>query len=203
MRLFIAIVPPSERLAELVGLQKLLLPKKAAGPDRLVWDSKEGRLLSPAGVWRPAPAGQMHLTLQFLGDDITLHKAHDVEMALQQVAKRHAPFDVAAAGAGAFPRVERANVLWAGLEGEGVKGLAQDIEQTLAQIGIKRDKPFAPHMTIARSKTPQNAQELLRQMEGKKWSEQKWQVEEFVLFESKHILQGREHCALQTCKLTG
>lgn len=203
MRLFLAVVQSIERLAELQSLQSQLLPPKTAGPDRLSWDSKEGKLVTSAGIWRPASADQLHLTLQFLGDNITLHQAHDIQQALGEAGGRHAPFAMYAGGLGAFPTSERASVLWAGLESAEIGRLAQDIEATLAPLGIGRDKPLVPHITLARSRTPQDAQTLLKPWAGKRWSEQEWKVDEFVLFESKHILQGREHHVVEKYRLAG
>lgn len=202
MRLFLAIVPPPERRYELQAWQELILPKQESKPDRLSWDSKEGKLVTPSVNWRPASAEQMHLTLQFLGDELNVHQKEQIRQALMPVCGRHAPFDMEAGGLGAFPNEERASVLWAGLQSTGLRALTEDIEATLAQTGVKRDKPFLPHITLARSRVPQDVRAILKPWSSKKWGEYAWHVDEFVLFESRHELGGREHHIVERYKLS-
>ena len=204
MRLFVAIVPSAESRQELADLQKQILPAPAKRSlERLAWDPKEGRLVAPVGSWRPAPVEQMHLTLQFLGNEVNLHQKEEIKQALLAVPARHSPFEMAAGGLGAFPSAERASVLWAGLESDELSRLAEDIASTLSAIGIRGDKPFTPHITIARSKSPQDARALLTAQSGRPWSATPWRVGEFVLFESSEVLGGREHCAVEKYRLAG
>ena len=203
MRLFIAIVPPAEVLEELHKVQKTLLAggAKVGAAAQAGWDKEKGVLLERRSPWRPASTEQLHLTMQFLGNDITLHQKEEIRKALQAVGPKHAPLSMTASHLGAFPNEGRASVLWAGVEGNGLEGLARDIEGVLQPLGISRDKPFSAHVTLARSKFPQDAKTLLAPYAGRAWGEKGWKAEEFTLFESQMVLGGREHEVVQKYKL--
>jgi 2'-5' RNA ligase len=53
---------------------------------------------------------------------------------------------------GAFPSLDKASVLWAGIEdGAALARLAQSIGEAMAALGFARDaRPYHPHVTIAR-----------------------------------------------------
>lgn len=199
MRLFIAIMPPAEIVEELKGLQKGLLAGGAriGAAEQAGWDKEKEVLLVRKSPWRPSAPDQLHLTLQFLGDGINLHQKEEIRKALEGVGPKHAPFEIRPAGLGAFPSPARASVLWAGVEGSGLEGLAQDIEAALLPLDIKRDKPFAAHITLARSKLPQDAKAMLAHYAGRAWGEKGWKAEEFLLMESTETLGRREHEVVQ------
>lgn len=107
-----------------------------------------------------------HVTLKFLG-----WTPSDRLGALAEV------FEIAAAGRarsecsiaqlGAFPRARRARVLWVGLDDPAalLSGLATDLEASLEPLGYRREeRPFTPHLTLARFKVPQRVEHLLPQL---------------------------------------
>lgn len=133
MRAFIAIFPPPE-------VQRPLI--------------QAARNTPVDGSVRWVRQENVHLTLKFLGDTSgeTLQK---VGAALGEVARRHSPPHIRPSGFGAFPSVERARVLWAGIE-EGpaeLTALAADIEATIDPLGFAREKrAYKPHITLGRSR---------------------------------------------------
>ena len=205
MRLFIALVPPPEILEDLKGVQKKLLggQGKVGASAQAGWDRQAGALIVRQSPWRAAGADQLHLTLQFLGDGNTVHQKEEIRHALEAVGPKHAPVVLTPSHLGAFPHEERASVVWAGIEGSELRTLAQDIESALLALGIRRDRPFSPHITIARSKIPQNAQKRLEPLASARWSEKSWRAQEFVLFESHARLGGQEHLVVQKYRLGG
>jgi 2'-5' RNA ligase len=70
------------------------------------------RPLGPPVAW--VPAANLHLTLQFLGDQPEERLAA-AEAALHDAAATSAPIEVALHGIGAFPGLERPRILWVGL----------------------------------------------------------------------------------------
>lgn len=94
----------------------------------------------------------IHLTLRFLGE-IPSTLVEDVIGALRTI--EFSPFKITLYGIGAFPRLSRPNVIWVGVE-EGVeelKELAYKVNTVLRKLGFPPpDKPFSPHITIARVK---------------------------------------------------
>ncbi|WP_053057617.1 RNA 2',3'-cyclic phosphodiesterase [Rubrobacter aplysinae] len=135
-RLFVAVVPPPD-------IQREAL--------------RQARSLSWSGAVRWLPPENVHLTLKFLGEvpetpDSKLPELHETITAL---CSGHGAFDLSLRGAGAFPSVRRACVLWVGAsEGSGPLGaLARDLEDGLEKLGFGREtRPFRPHATVARAK---------------------------------------------------
>lgn len=114
----------------------------------------EGRLAPDANIKWVSP-GNVHLTLQFLGDvdDGLLPK---LAGSLTGAYTDLAPFEVDLAGIGAFPKPNRARVIWAGLR-HGADGLKALHTATLAVTGDfgfePEDRPFKAHVTLGRVRT--------------------------------------------------
>lgn len=94
----------------------------------------------------------MHVTLAFLGDlpaDVAL-KVCDIA---EEVASRVESFSWTLDGLGAFPSLDRAAILWAGVhEPAGLMTkLHADLENGLRPIGYQlENRPFRPHITLGR-----------------------------------------------------
>ena len=96
-----------------------------------------------------------HLTLRYLGP-LSPHRLDGVIHALEGAAFT-APFRLRLDGLGAFPRPERATVLWVGTaEGtEELHLLRDQVEETLEYAGMPREeRPFEPHLTLSRIRPP-------------------------------------------------
>ncbi|HQP98826.1 MAG TPA: RNA 2',3'-cyclic phosphodiesterase [bacterium] len=94
----------------------------------------------------------IHLTLQFLGE-ITEEQAGKVVAILEQAAAQTHAFELAAEGIGQFPPKGTPRVVWVGLNGETepLMDLDHRIREALKREQIPfDDKPFHPHLTIAR-----------------------------------------------------
>ncbi len=94
----------------------------------------------------------MHITLRFLGDlgDSGVRRAGE---AVRRGAEGIPAFSARLGPLGGFPNLERPRVLWAGLaEGaEEATGLARAVNDALRHDGFgPPDKPFRPHLTLAR-----------------------------------------------------
>lgn len=96
MRLFIALTLPEGALDD---LDTALAPYRAAFGD-LRWTSRE--------TW--------HVTLAFLGE-VGEQSAERLLPRLERGARRHPPFELRIAGAGASPKPARATVVWSGIAG--------------------------------------------------------------------------------------
>jgi 2'-5' RNA ligase len=100
--------------------------------------------------------GNIHLTLKFLGD-IDPNQVPGIRDKITAVLAPLAPLEVSLDRVGVFPDLKRPRVLWLGLKDEqGVlKTLQSGIEQALAGAGFPADlRPFSPHLTLARIKSP-------------------------------------------------
>ena len=64
---------------------------------------------------RWVPRANLHITLKFLGPAVDSHRLQQLTGGLRQLAARTAPFELAAAGVGAFPDLEHPRTIWVGL----------------------------------------------------------------------------------------
>lgn len=130
------------------------------------------------------PAYNWHVTLAFLGN-IPKEKLDSLQAMLKKEDWEKV-FDVGISQFGGFPSLDKARVLFSGLKRgeERVRLLAEHIRQKLDELGISYDeKPFVPHITLARLKFPKNASGLSEN--GKMKQEIVFSVDHFVLYESK------------------
>jgi RNA 2',3'-cyclic 3'-phosphodiesterase len=143
VRVFIAVSLPVDLKAKLTALQQEFrhLPLEAA------WVRETG----------------FHITLKFLGE-VDLSQIDPIVASMTAAARRYHPFSLTLAGVGVFPHESNPRVLWVGIQDEA--GLLRQIQRTLAaelaQIGhLPEDRPFAPHLTLARLKRVSRRGEFL------------------------------------------
>jgi len=101
---------------------------------------------------KPISKENMHFTLLFLGE-ITEEIASKIMEALKLIV--FSPIQVSFGGVGAFPDPRFPRVIWIGVDETASKNLinlASQVEEKLAPLGFKSDKPFKPHLTIFRIK---------------------------------------------------
>jgi 2'-5' RNA ligase len=94
----------------------------------------------------------IHLTLKFLGN-IPSKRVTEITGAVEKAAQGISPFRLEISGLGAFPNLKQARVLWVGVVGEVDKlsNLQQNIDLALFALGFsKEERPFVPHLTLAR-----------------------------------------------------
>ena len=122
------------------------------------------RLARALPTVRLADPADLHLTLAFLGelDDAALAA---VTAVASEVAQGTAPFHLALARLGVFGPPTAPRVIWVGVGGETGRLLAlqRRLADALAAQGFPREqRPFAPHLTLARLKRPLAAEERQR-----------------------------------------
>ncbi|MGD1026886.1 MAG: RNA 2',3'-cyclic phosphodiesterase [Candidatus Binatus soli] len=113
-----------------------------------------GDLKHPRDGVRWVPRANLHITLKFLGPAVDSHRLERLTAGLHQLATKTAPFEVAAAGVGAFPDLERPRTIWVGLhsvEPGALAALAARLETVAADYGFEREKRrWSGHLTIGR-----------------------------------------------------
>ncbi len=117
---------------------------------------------APSATWTSAP--KMHVTLAFLGD-VTADAAVSLQPSLRSLAEGKTAPGPSAFRLGAFPSVQGARVVVAELldDGEELATLAREVEMVAVKIGaVKEERPFRPHVTLARLKRPYDARKWLR-----------------------------------------
>ena len=132
LRLFIAVDIESNTCKDALHTLQQILPRKG-----LSWTSDN----------------QFHLTLKFLGAT----KAELVERIIKVLENlKFESFKIEFTETGAFPTNKRPRVLWTGITmgADPLISIANQIETQLETIGIPlSERPFQPHLTLARVKT--------------------------------------------------
>jgi 2'-5' RNA ligase len=101
---------------------------------------------------RPVSKENMHFTLLFLGE-IADEIAPKIMDTLKSIT--FSPIQIIFSGIGAFPNPRFPRVIWIGVDetaAQNLVKLAKQVEEKLAPLGFKSDKPFKPHLTIFRIK---------------------------------------------------
>ena len=111
--------------------------------------SAEGQALRGAGRLSFVSPNLMHITLKFLGE-VSESQIPKITGVLDLLSA--SPYQLNVSGISTFgrpPRVIKAEVH----DGGATAALAADVELRLAKLGFPReDKPFSPHITLARVK---------------------------------------------------
>ena len=166
-RLFIAIPLPAEVKALLTSLRTVLPGCRWVEPD------------------------QMHLTLHFLGD-IDDSLVPDLQTLVSQLTT--APFPLTTGSLGVFPTPRAPRVLWLGLsDSKPLQRLHAELSVGLARLGLTvEDRPFHPHLTLARLRDtpPAAVVPLLRQPPPPSLS---FTVDRVILFASRLQPGGAIH----------
>ena len=110
----------------------------------------------------------IHLTIKFLGE-IDEKTAEKVKEELHEAVREIEPFKAMLKGTGVFPGKNHIRVIWIGFhdEGETLK-LSQVIDEKLTKYGFKKEKSYKPHVTIARMKSREGKEEILKIVEENK-----------------------------------
>ena len=98
-------------------------------------------------------AGNMHVTLRFLGD-VEAAAVGGVVEAVRGATEGVGAFALVLRGTGAFPSADRARTVWAGVEDSAaLRGLVGRLEEALVDAGYPpAGRAFHAHVTLARVK---------------------------------------------------
>jgi 2'-5' RNA ligase len=175
-RLFVAIRPPAEARDLLLDLMQ--------GVPGLRWQDDD----------------QLHLTLRFVGE-VERPIAEDLATELARI--RFEDFAIAIDGVGRFDQ-RRGGALWAGAAPKyPLKALAQKVERACQSARLPPERrAFHPHITLARwSRAAPNLDPFIQLHADLK--SDPWQVEEFILYESRLGRDGAHYDAVAAFPLAG
>lgn len=180
IRAFLAIDPPEEVLRQ-IGAHQERLRRRIQGV--ISW-------VRPRGI---------HLTLKFFGD-IAPADVERISRAVEPLVAGTSPIHIEVRTMGVFPDSNRPRVLWMGMEGDihHLTVLQKSVEGTLEAEGFPREaRPFRPHLTLGRIKTPRGLIGLARAMEeAADWAAGGFIARELHLFKSDLSPQGAVYTKL-------
>lgn len=147
---------------------------------------------------------QLHLTLKFLGE-IEEAELPDLKSALESIAARHKPFDLHPKHLGTFGRPTNITVLWLGLTdpSNGLHQLHADLEFALSRLGHPpEERPFKPHLTLARNKNPNLSRNIRRALDAEpQFKSAAEHVTKLTLYQSVLKADAAVHTALSSHRL--
>jgi 2'-5' RNA ligase len=122
------------------------------------------RSLGPAARIQWSPVDNLHLTTKFIGE-WPGERLEELRRALEPLAARE-PIPIRVRGLGWFPNPHHPRVFWAGVQAPAALAeLARATDAALCAIGVAAEtRPFSPHLTLARIKTPVPLAELQRRI---------------------------------------
>jgi 2'-5' RNA ligase len=162
VRLFVAVFPPEDHLAD--------LRREVSGA--LARAGKKVRL---------TPVERWHITLAFLGE-VGPERLPEVEDALDGVIL-DGPITLRMCGGGSFGK-GRSAALWAGVGGDlaALGELQARIRSALTAGDLPHDdRPFTPHLTVAYADSAE-VRGALTDYAGPTWT-----ADQFVLVHSRHV----------------
>lgn len=123
----------------------------------------EDHLDGSAMPGRPVHPRNWHVTLRFFG--ATTPDQRDRLVGLLGAALSELdPFRIRFGGLGAFPRSERASVLWLGIAAgaDALSSIAALCEEAAQSVGFAaEDRPFHPHLTLSRIRPQRSVAEVI------------------------------------------
>jgi 2'-5' RNA ligase len=145
----------------------------------------------------------LHLTLKFLGE-ISQTSVPNISDAASRTVAVRAPFSVRLEQTGAFPREGHPRVLWIGINdftGELGK-LHARLEEESAKAGFARDdRPFQPHLTVARLRQPRHARTLVAAHKELEFDPAEIAVSELLVIRSELSSEGSRHTVISRHRL--
>jgi 2'-5' RNA ligase len=160
------------------------------------------------GVRWVNPTG-IHLTLAFLGELNDRQVAEAIQAALITARQTH-PFSYSLSRLGIFGVPRQPRVIWIGIEEPTrvLSRLHRLLDQELVQRGFALDrKPFSPHLTLARIKSPlspnerQQLQNVVLAGDQQSFaSSQTYSVTSIQVLKSELSNAGARYTSLQVCR---
>jgi RNA 2',3'-cyclic 3'-phosphodiesterase len=161
-------------------------------------DSYLAACAAAAPAFRWTPAGNLHLTIRFLGQ-IDLELAGGI--ADHIAARSPEGFALRLGETGTFKRGRLARVVWLGVRdgAEDVRGLANVVEKECVSAGLESEaRRFNAHLTLARARAREGAELTALppapELPG-------WRAEELILYRSRLGRGGSVYEPLRTISL--
>lgn len=156
----------------------------------------------PHAVRWVGPDG-IHLTLAFLGDEVTAAQIPLLAEAMDKVAATAVPFHLQLGKLGCFPKPIAPRVIWVGIQGTlaPLQQLKTGIDRALAPLGFQAERrTFSPHLTLGRVKEFEAMRKAFLPY-GQQVREIVMEVTALHLFHSTLTPAGAEYTLLHTSPL--
>ena len=142
--------------------------------------------------------GKFHITLKFLGE-IPQSQVKDVSEAADRAVEETVRFKMVVEQAGVFPKHGSPRILWIGItDSEGqLPRLQARLDDECAKRGFaKEDRPFHPHLTLARLRRPEGARTLALKHKELGFGPVEVNVSELLVFRSELGQEGSKYTVI-------
>ncbi len=183
MRLFVAIGLPQEIEKMIEEFQNDFKPF-----------ARDAKWVNPKNI---------HLTLKFLGE-VKEEKIPELQEVLTKAAEGSTSVPIAVQGCGFFPNSRRPSVFWAGVVSEPLHALQKSIEDSTERLGFEgENRPYSPHLTLARFKDPHGRLPIAQEAEKRKdFQFGNFIASNFSLYQSVLKRTGAEYSVLRSFSLS-
>jgi len=142
--------------------------------------------------------GRFHITLKFLGEIPQSH-VREVSEAADRAVEEISPFKIVVEHAGVFPKHGPPRILWIGItDSEGkLERLQARLDEECAKRGFaKGDRPFHPHLTLARLRRAEGARSLALKHKELGFEPVEVNVSELLVFRSELGQAGSKYTVI-------
>ncbi len=154
---------------------------------------------------KPVPRTNFHITVKFIGE-IDDSRLEQMSNFFDNIKFATGPIEYNLRRLGAFPSINRPNVLWCGIQANPQKlaDIHAPIENLCTDSGFKKDeRAFSPHLTLARIKkearVPQSIIEFLKKNSETEFGQSSFK--EVILYESILKPAGPAYIPIKSIKL--
>lgn len=145
----------------------------------------------------------LHLTLKFLGQ-VQTSRLDRLSKAATSAVSGYSAFQLSVEETGMFPNPRKPRVLWLGIK--DISGqlaeLHRRLENACASEGFaKEQRPFHPHLTLARLRDQQNAQELAAAHQQLSFEPVTVNIAELLVLRSELSPNGSKYSVISQHKL--
>lgn len=158
--------------------------------------------LRPTARIQWSPPANLHITTKFIGE-WPEERLDELKSALGGLPSRP-EIALRVRQVGFFPNPRSPRVFWCGIDAEGLAELAADTERATAALGIESEnRPYSPHLTLARIKERVDLQPLLARIGARKSLEfGDFHARSFFLYRSQLRRGGSVYTKLAEFPLT-
>jgi len=171
-----------------------------------LWWQQAGKHFSPE-LWRPVSPDLWHITLAFYGD-CSGSVSDDLAESLAECASQNSIIDLKTAGFGCFPKPEKANVFWLGVQDNSGDGNLKHLARCCRRAGhatvrkrTAREAAFQGHITLARSRERRLCVELESLQSIADVPELDWCADRIILYQSILAPHGPQYRRLERFEL--
>ena len=146
---------------------------------------------------------KFHATIKFLGnvEETLLPK---VLSTCEQSLSTGSSFGIAYQSLGCFPNKKNPRVIWIGCDNPDGKLLQikNILDKALLSLGFGiEDRPFHPHITLGRIRTPKGFSDLLPMLENLTFHRYEAVIAEIIVFKSILKPEGSSYSIIKTIRL--